>query len=424
MARLEKVYEFGPYRLDAGQNLLFRRDQLIALPPKATLTLVVLVENHGRLVEKEALMKAVWPDTFVEESNLTLQISSLRKILQEESNNGSYIETIPRRGYRFVATVVEKAESISQETRAVATVRPARAPRRSARFYIAAAISCLVVMLVIGLAVWKGTAGPGAAPDIHSLAVLPLRNLSGDPAQEYLADGLTEELVTDLAQLHGLRVISRTSVMPYKATEKKLPEIARELSVDAMVEGSIVRSGDRVRVTAQLVEARHDAHLWAASYDSDLHDLLSIQSSIAQAIADQVRATLTPREKLRLARVRQVSPEAHEAYLLGRHFWNLRTPQAMLKSIELFEKAIRINPNYAEAYAGMSSAYITLMDSQQFPPLEMEEKARAAAENYIVPGAEAGGSVPAQRLPGAAFLLGPLVLRLQSRGPDHRSVEF
>ncbi len=263
---------------------------------------------------------------------------------------------------------------------------PAPLARRFPRFRIAlltvAALS--VAALVAGFAIRRIRAPNAARAPVRSIAVLPLQNLSGDPSQEYLADGVTEALITDLAQVHGLRVISRTSIAGYKGTTKKLPEIARELSVDAVVEGSVARSGNEVRVTAQLVEAASDTHLWAQAYEANTRDLLDLQTRVARAIVQQVRVNLTPEERRRLNTVYLVNPEAHEAYLLGRYYWNQRTPDAMLKSLELYEKAIRIDPNSAEAYGAMASAYVTLLAGDQFsPPQELEEKARAAAEKAI-----------------------------------------
>jgi TolB-like protein/tetratricopeptide (TPR) repeat protein len=222
---------------------------------------------------------------------------------------------------------------------------------------------------------------PGFAVD--SVAVLPFLNLSGDASQEYLADGITEALITDLAQVRALRVISRTSAWSYKSTTKKLPEIARELNVEAVVEGSVVRAGDRVRVSAQLIQASSDTHLWAQSYEADMRDLLDLQSRVAQAIVQQVGVKLTSREQLRIRTVRLINPVAYEAYLLGRYHWNKRTPGEIVKSLELFDKATRIDSNAAEAYAAIASAYVTLLAGENFAPREMEAKARAAAEKAI-----------------------------------------
>jgi DNA-binding winged helix-turn-helix (wHTH) protein len=257
MLRHEKiVYEFGPFRFDSAQHLLFQNGQLIQLAPKAAETLAVLLENHGQLVEKEQLMKAVWPNTFVEEANLTVHISALRRLFQDHANASGcegYIETVPRRGYRFVAPVQERSTALEQTPQSLVVERmdaKPHSPARTLRFAIAG--FCAVVLLGVGILLKQQgyLFGFAAARHIHSAAVLPLQNLSGDPSQEYLADGLTEALVTDLAQVRSLRVISRTSIMTYKGTKKKLPEIARELNVDAVVEGSVMRSGDHVQVTS------------------------------------------------------------------------------------------------------------------------------------------------------------------------------
>jgi TolB-like protein/DNA-binding winged helix-turn-helix (wHTH) protein len=285
MSRPEKVvYEFGPYRFDSAQHLLFRGGEVVSLAPKAVETLVVLVENHGQLVEKENLMKAVWPETFVEEANLTVHVSALRKVFQDGGNGGIYIETVPRRGYRFVAPVLERPRT-DPETAAMEVPRPVSSRARTflSPLSLTIAAVCAIVILSSGwVAIRKRGLRFGIVPrPIRSVAVLPLQNLSGDPAQDYLADGLTEALVTDLAQIHALRVISRTSVMTYKDTKKKLPEIARELNVDAVVEGSIARSGDQLQVYAQLIDAPRDAHLWAQTYQANLRDPLTLQNRVA-----------------------------------------------------------------------------------------------------------------------------------------------
>jgi TolB-like protein/DNA-binding winged helix-turn-helix (wHTH) protein/Flp pilus assembly protein TadD len=390
MLRREKVvYEFGPFHFDSAQHLLFQDDQVIQLAPKAAETLAVLVENHGQLVEKEQLMKAVWPDTFVEDANLTVHISALRRLFQDHANasgDEGYIETVPRRGYRFVAPVLERRPALDQTPQSPVVKRLDAEPRSRAlmlRFAIAG--FCAIVLLTIGILLKPQSHLFGFAParHIHSVAVLPLQNLSGDPSQEYLADGLTEALVTDLAQVRSLRVISRTSIMTYKGTKKKLPEIARELNVDAVVEGSVMRSGDHVQVTAQLIEAPTDTHLWAETYEGSQRDLLVLQNRMAQAIVQQVRVALTPEEKLRLATIHLVSPESHEDYLQGRYFWNRRTPAALLSSLELYEKATKADPNSAEAYSAMATVYATMVATDQFPPQEMEGKAKAAAQKAL-----------------------------------------
>jgi TolB-like protein/DNA-binding winged helix-turn-helix (wHTH) protein/Tfp pilus assembly protein PilF len=377
VTRPEKVYEFGPYRFDASQ-LLFRNGQLIALPPKATQTLRILVENHGRLVEKDDLMKEVWPDTFVEESNLTLQISALRKVLQEESGNGSYIDTVPRRGYRFVAKVIERPElqPLIQQS------LPPRAAARRRWFVVVVVSMCTAAALVLALRIkrQKPTASTG---DIRSLAVLPLQNLSGDSAQEYLADGLTEELVTDLAQFHSLRVISRTSTMRYKQTQKSLPEIARELHVQGIVEGSVLRSGERVRIHVQLIRARDDVHIWANSYEGDPDDLLGLQRAAAQAVVHEIQVRLSPEEQERLNTVRLVNASAHEAYLKGRYVFNERTPESTAKSVAFFQEAVAKDPQYAAAYLALGEAYAVLAANTIAAPEDVVPKAQQAEHRAL-----------------------------------------
>ena len=387
MLRREKVvYQFGPFEFDSAQHLLFQNHQVIPLAPKAAETLAVLLENHGQLVEKEELMRAVWPDTFVEEANLTVHISALRKLFQDQASPASYIETVPRRGYRFVFPVIERPASNGETPKSAALERADRVPgSRSVLLRLGVAAFGALVLLTAGIALKRQARVLGVgARHIHSVAVLPLQNLSGDPSKEYLADGLTEALVTDLAQVRSLRVISRTSIMTYKGTKKKLPEIARELNVDAVVEGSVMWSGDQLQVTAQLVEAPTDTHLWAQTYEGSQRDLLVMQNRLAQAIVQQVRVTLTPEEKLRLSRIHLVSPESHEDYLQGRYLWNRRTPAALLSSLELYEKAAKADPNSAEAYAAMATAYGTMIATDQFPPQEMEGKARAAAQKALL----------------------------------------
>ena len=216
-------------------------------------------------------------------------------------------------------------------------------------------------------------------PPIHSIAVLPLENLSHDPEQEYFADGMTEALITDLGKISALRVISRTSVMHYKGTAKTLPEIARELNVDAVVEGAVMRSGDRVRITAQLIQAATDKHLWAETYERDLRDVLALQGEVARDITTEIQIRLTPQQQARLASARPINPEAHELYLKGRYEWNKRTEEGLKKGIQYFEGAIAKDPNYAVAYAGLADSYGILADNGFSPPEECYPKARAAA---------------------------------------------
>ena len=349
------VYQFGHFRLDPQSRVLLTGDKIVPLTPKALDLLLALVEKSGQVVIKDDLIKAVWPDTFVEESNLSSNISILRKQLGVLPEGGEYIETIPKRGYRFIAIVT----SVSGDPPAEVTeVKPAI--RRRTIISVAAGLSVLVLAVLYSERSRISLLGLAAPPHIQALAVLPLANLSGDPAEDYFADGMTEALTADLAQIAALRVISRTSVIQYKGTKRPLPEIARQLKVDAVVLGSVLRSGTRVRITAELILASTDRHLWARTYERDLGDILDLQNEVARAIAAEIRAKVTPQEQARLTRNRTVNPDAYEAYLKGRHYWNQFTPEPLMKSIEYFEQSVKLDPSYAAGYAGLADAWASL----------------------------------------------------------------
>jgi eukaryotic-like serine/threonine-protein kinase len=247
-----------------------------------------------------------------------------------------------------------------------------------------AVMAVLLVLLVLNVNGWRERLlGQPAGTRIRSLAVLPLANLSGDPEQEYFADGMTEELITDLSKIESLKVISRTSVMQYKNARKPLRQIGRELGVDGVIEGSVQRAGDRVRITAQLIYAPSDRHLWAESYDRDLHDVLKLQGEVAQVIANEVNAKLTPKEQSRLADKRPVDPEAYQAYLQGRYYWNKRTEGDIKKAIGYFQQAINKEPNYALAYAGLADSYLILSLYSSAPWQETYRQAKAAATKAL-----------------------------------------
>jgi TolB-like protein/Tfp pilus assembly protein PilF len=337
--------------------------------------LVYLAEHADQVVPKERLISAVWADTFVTDDVLTRCISELRKAFDEDAKNPRVIETIPRSGYRLLGVVQG------------AVAEPAAARTRLSRRW-PIALGVAAGLLLLGFALNLGGLRrrmfpPAPTPQIHSLAVLPLVNLSGDPEQEYFADGMTEELITDLAKIGELRVISRTSVMNYKDAHKPLPEIGRELNVDAVVEGSVQRSGQRVRISAQLIEARTDRNLWAASYERDLRDVLALQDEVATAIAREIQVKLTPQEAARLASARPINPQAHEAFLEGLYFWNQLTEKGIRKSIEYFQKAIQLEPGYARAYSALAFSYNLLASSEYAPPRENYEKAKQLAQKAI-----------------------------------------
>ncbi len=351
------VFEFGLFRLNPAERLLLREQVPVRLPPKAFDALVLLVANPGHLLEKEELLKNVWPGTFVEESNLAQHISILRKALQDGEGGFQYIETVPRRGYRFIAEVRELsgiAERAGIGTDADEGSRGIRGRPGIRGLGIGALVAVLAVLMAIPA--WKRLRTPGPET-IQSLAVLPLRNLSGDPAQDYFAEGMTEALITDLARIPGLKVISRTSIMQYKDSHKRLPQIARELGVDGVVEGSVQRSGNWARITAQLVRGTTDQHIWAASYERDLRDLVTLEDEVSRSIAGQIRKQIAARAPQQLANSAAVDPQAREDYLKGRYFWNRRSEAGYLKAIEYFEAAIGQDPQYAQAYAGLADSY-------------------------------------------------------------------
>src|SRR6266849_6574705 len=339
-------FHFGPFQLDPTEHLLLRRGQRVRIAPKLFETLLFLVQNAGRLVEKEVLIRAVWKDTFVEEGSLTHSVSVLRKILGQSSNGNRYIDTVPRHGYRFVAPVESIKGTPKRTALKGANVRP---------------------------------------PALHSLAVLPLVNLSCNVNQDYFADGMTEALITGLAQIVPLRVISRTSVMRYRETRKPLPRIGEELDVDGIVEGTVFRAGKRVRITVQLLHAPTDRHLWATSYERGLRDVLTLQKDLAEAIAHEISRQLNCRRRPRRGMPRLHNTDAHEAYLKGRHCWNQRTEEGLNQSIGFYTEAISNDPGYALAYSGLADSY-ALLGSRRLggvPPRELMVKAKDAASKAL-----------------------------------------
>ncbi len=258
-----------------------------------------------------------------------------------------------------------------------------RTPRwsaRSVRLGLLLVASIITVLLALNIGnLRQRLFHPGEAPRIKSLAVLPLANLSDDPQQEYFADGMTEALIAELSQISSLKVISRTSVMRYKSSNKPLPQIARELNVDGIIEGSALHSGNRVRITAQLIQASSDTHVWGKSYERDLRDVLALQGEVAQAIAKEIKTNLTPQEHARLARARPVNPEAYEPYLRGRYEWNKRTKDSLYKALDYFRQAIKLDPTYALAYSGLADVYLVLCGTGFLPGAEVFPKSKAAA---------------------------------------------
>ena len=352
------VWKFGPFEIDARSRELRLKGKRTRIQDNPLTVLLVLLERKGEVVTREELKQRLWPaDTFVEaDAGLNTAIRKLREVLGDSSESPTYIETIPRRGYRFIGEILRDGEpSSTTPTESVVPARPES--RKTSLRRWAAIVAIPAILLGIGTAAWFRYR-PRPAP-IRSIAVLPFSNLSGDPSQDYFADAMTEELTSDLAKISALRVISRTSAMHYKNTQKAMPEIARDLNVDGVIESSVVRSGDRVRITAQLIDARssRERHLWSESYERDLKDVLSLQSDVARAIAGQVRAAITPGEDERL-RPQPVDPRAYEAYMRGRFFVDRWTPEDSAQALRSFEQAAELDRNYALAYVGMAECFV------------------------------------------------------------------
>jgi len=377
------IYTFGPFHFERDARILLRDGKIISLTPKVAELLLVLVEKSGQVVTKDELIQAVWPDTFVEESNLTSNISIVRKQLGVHPDGGEYIETISKRGYRFVAAVRAVQDGEPAQPSPELKAEPARNENRAAPFKSILGLGAGVAVL-LAMWYWHGKLfGFGGAPHIESLAVLPLVNLSGDPAQEFFADGMTEALTADLAQIGALRVISRATVMQYKGTKKPLPEIAQRLKTDVIVLGSVLRSGRRVRITAELVQASTDRLLWAETYERDVGDILDLQNEVARAIADEIQAKLTPHEQVRLARRRMVNADAYEAYLKGRFFVNQFTEEALEKSTDYFQEAIQLDSGYGAAYSGLAEAWAMLQYIGAATPEEARPNALEAVSKAL-----------------------------------------
>jgi TolB-like protein/DNA-binding winged helix-turn-helix (wHTH) protein/Tfp pilus assembly protein PilF len=380
-----RSFAFGPYRLSSTQKILLRRGTVVPLTPKAIEILLVLVERAGEVVGKDEVFRRVWPGTTVVEANLTQTIFILRKALAAPGDATTYIETIPKLGYRFVAPVHTFEEAAAGDAdRPMAVSAAPAAPLRS-RAVAALVIAGIAALGGAGWGAWRARAKPvppAGAARIRSIAVLPLANLSGDPSQQYFADGMTDELITMLTELHMLDVTSRTSSAQYRNTTRPLPQIARELGVDAVVEGAVASAGGRVRINAQLIDARSDRHLWAASYERPVADALVIQADIAREIARQIQVQLSPAEDARLHR-RPLDPGAQQEYLLGRYTWNRRNPADLAQAVEHFQRAAAIDPRYAEAFAGLADAYAVLPIYNSTSARSAMARAKAAAEEAL-----------------------------------------
>ncbi len=386
-------YTFGPFRLDAEARRLSRDGIAIALTPKEFDTLLTLVEAAGRVVSKEELISRVWPDSYVGDGSLARNISVIRKAL------GEYVvETVPRRGYRLAVPVrIEEPEESVDVAPATTTAvgespQPEAAtfgprmqrsaiwqrPHSRALLYAAVIIAVGVVVLMNRSSISRARVSAAQGP--VRIAVLPYANYTGDPQKEYLCDGLTEATISELSRLKPdqLSVIARTSAMKFKNTDRTIPQIAAELNADYILESSVRGSGDRMRITAQLVRGTDASHVWTGEYERSTQNLLDVQQQVSIAVADEIRLSVDARARKRIDQNRSLDSEAYQDYLLGRYQWNKRTREGLLKSVEYFEKAIARDPNYAKAYAGLADSYLVL-GGGYLPDIETYDKARVAA---------------------------------------------
>jgi TolB-like protein/DNA-binding winged helix-turn-helix (wHTH) protein/Tfp pilus assembly protein PilF len=371
---------FGPYEADLHSRELRKEGRRLRLQAQPFQLLAILLERPGELVTREEICQKLWAtDTFVDfDHSLGTAINKIREILNDSAGEPCYVETLPRRGYRFIGQVTSVDPEPVPESTGPAPLEPdpplATLPPR-ARFFYAAVGVCFALAVLLALirpnshGWWLSltSAENGAPPKVKSIAVLPLLNLSNDPEQQFFADGMTDELITNLARISSLRVISRTSAMAYLGTRKPAAQIARELGVDALVEGSVARAGSKVRITAQLIHAASDRHLWAQSYDRELSDALTVQGEVAREIAERISARLTPQEQAALAQPHPVNPDVAILYFKGSYFLSKLDAA---RARDTFTQAIHLDPNNAELWAGLADALHTMAvlgDFENFP---------------------------------------------------------
>jgi TolB-like protein/DNA-binding winged helix-turn-helix (wHTH) protein/Tfp pilus assembly protein PilF len=390
---------FGVFEVDVSACELRKKGLKVKLQQQPFELLLILLERPSQVVNREELRQRLWPaDVYVDfDRGLNKAMVKLREALGDSAESPLYIETLPRIGYRFIGSFTETLRSpaenvvnrlecpteVAKPDAAAATPAPATAPTRKTRWIVAATVMAIAGLLfALNVAGWRQRSFSRIiTPQIQSLVVLPFENLSGDPSQDYFVDGMTDALISDLGQISSLRVISRTSAMQYKAARMPLPKIASELNVEGVVQGTVARSGNRVRITAQLIEARTDRHLWARTYERDIRDVLALQDEVARSVADEIKVKLTAQDRARFASARPVVPEAHEEYLKGRYFLAKPDPQDISKGIEHLELAVKEDPDYAQAYAALSTAYIFYAGLSG--PLQALPKARAAARKAL-----------------------------------------
>jgi TolB-like protein/DNA-binding winged helix-turn-helix (wHTH) protein/Tfp pilus assembly protein PilF len=408
-----RLYEFGDFRLDTAKRVLRRLDgTTVPLTPRVFETLLYMVEHHDTVLDKERLMEAVWPDSIVEENNLSQNISTLRRIFGETPGSHSYIVTVPGRGYRFVAEVSDRTgngsanvngeqgtgPTLAENRTEAATVKGRRRLPGKTGGTLAVAVLGVIALTAAFLArgpsvrwperhkIAKAPSAPssGTITDtVRSIAVLPFENLSGNPENAYFTDGIQEEILMRLAKIADLKVVSRTSTVRYKRSPENLREIATQLGVANVLEGSVQRTADRVHVNVQLIKAASDTHLWAEAYDRKLTDIFAVESDIAKTIADTLQAKLTGSEQNAIAAQPTENTEAHQLYLRGRYLWNRRTGENLQKALAYFEQAAEKDPHYALAYAGIADSCVLIPIYAAGTPQDYLPRARACAQKAV-----------------------------------------
>lgn len=358
-------FRVGPWVAQPSLNVISRNGTTVRLEPKVMEVLVCLADHPNETLSKEKLLQTVWPDTFVSDDVLKHSISELRRVFEDDAREPRVIQTVAKRGYRLVAPV--EPLNGTNPTYAEGGTAPVHGMSLSATgWWILAAVGTVIVTSVLFLVVQRfGSGNPSGAPPIHSLAVLPLQNLSDDPGQEYFSEGMTDALITDIAQIGSVKVISRTSIVRYKKSEKPLPEIARELGVDGIVEGTVQRSGNRVRITAQLIHGPSDRHLWANTYEGDVHDTFALESDITEDIARHVLERIASANPAKAAHPNHVDERVLEAFLQGNYhlqrFGEGGGDEEKKKAAEYFQQAIDAEPDFAPAYIGLARAHLWLL---------------------------------------------------------------
>lgn len=372
----EHLFEFGTFRLDPGERLLLRAGEPVPLTPKAFDLLLVLVKDAGHLLEKEALMKAVWPDSFVEENNLADNISRLRKALNDGENGQRFIETVPKRGYRFVADVKETngATSASVETPVSAefpTAPPIQSHSVLRKYFWVVVAFGVVIATVLGIAIYNRF---NSAPRAESLAVIPF---SSEAETEYLSDGISESLINNLSNLSNLRVTARTTAFSYKGTERTPQQIGKELNVSNVLTGKVTLRNDSLTVQVELVDARTGTQLWGDRIERKLADIFAVEEEIGRQIAEKLRLRMSGEERLQLTKRYTDNPEVYQLYFQGLFLFNKRTEEGIYKAIEYFQQAIAKDPQFALAYPSLANCYVIL--SAKEGPSKLLPEAKAAA---------------------------------------------